>query len=111
MVSKMIEIRDSGTCIPALAMQMASEDATEHRFFHRCGYPADGTSIMLMRLMDGKATNDPYEWSALGLGLRTMQKAHDYIIRNFADLKAGQVVDVRVLLGETQTPKRPEIGA
>lgn len=90
---------------------MLACDPTEARFLKREGYPEDGSSVMLMRLSDGKATNDPYEWGGLGLGPRTMPNAHSYIIQNYDSLAHGQVVDVQVILGETATPKPAEIAA
>ncbi len=80
---KMIEIRDSATCIAAMAISMQAADLVEYRFLRRCGYPSDGTSVMLMCLDDGKATNDPYGWPELGMGPRTMTVAHDWILANW----------------------------
>lgn len=109
MITKTLEIRDSATCIPALAIQMLADNEVAGYYIHRrSGYPVDGSSIMLMKLSDGKATNDPYEWSALNMGTRTMQVAHDYIIDNFAALKDGDVVDVQFIIGETSSPKVSE---
>lgn len=113
MLTKMIEIRDSMTCIAAMAIQMLADetrDPNEYRFLRREGYPPDGSSITLMRLADQKATNDPYEWPSITRDARTMPTAHDYIIRNWPAIKSGQVVDVQVILGETSTPETPEIG-
>jgi hypothetical protein len=106
---KSIEIRDCGTHISALAIRMLAD--TEAQWYHmhrRCGYPADGSSIMLMRLSDGVATNDPYQWVDLGAGTRTMQVAHNHIIDHFAELEDGAVVDTEYLLGETPAPKISE---
>ena len=109
MVFKTIEIRDDGTHIPSLAIQMVAENEVQAYYIHdRCGHPRDGSSIMLMMLDDGKATNDPYEWESLGLGPRTMPVAHNYIIDHFAELNNGDVVDVQHILGETQVKKVSE---
>jgi hypothetical protein len=123
MNTKFIEIRDEGTCILALAIQMQATatglgDRTftdpaiaeiERWFLHyRSGYPDDGSSIMLMCLCDGKATNDPYEWIALGMGSRTMGNAHNWITDHWRDVKDGDVVDVQFILGETKVPKVSE---
>jgi hypothetical protein len=111
MTTKFLEIRDEGTTILALAIQMMSNlpDGISHWFLHRrSGYPEDGSSIMLMCLSNGKATNDPYEWPALHMGTRTMGNAHDFIIDHWGELKDGDVVDVQVILGETKVPKVSE---
>lgn len=120
MNTKLLEIRDEGTCILALAIQMMALPAStaekqvtpasiEYWFLHyRSGYPTDGSSIMLMCLSDGKATNDLYQWTALGMGSRTMPNAHAFIERHFDELSDGDVVDVQVILGETSVPKKSE---
>ena len=118
---KFLEIRDEGTCILALAIKMRARQPEsfeqseltrfdiENWFLHyRSGYPVNSSSIMLMVLADGKATNDPYEWPARGMGQRTMGTAHDWIIEHFDQLEDGDVVDVQVLLHETTTPKVSE---
>jgi len=111
MTCKTLEIRDSMTFIPVLAIQMQAVNSIQAYYIHyRCGYPRDGGSIMLMRLQDGRATNDPFEWESLGLGPRTMPVAHDHIIKNFAKLQDGDVIDVEFILGETKERKRSERG-
>jgi hypothetical protein len=115
--AKLLEIRDKGTCILALAMRMQAStaftgmgpSAIEHWFLHyRSGYPQDGSSIMLMCLSDGRATNDPYSWPDRGMGMRTMGTAHDWIIDHYDELSDGDVVDVQVILGETTESKVSE---
>lgn len=110
LATKLLEIRDKGTCILALAIQMVGLSTSVGYWFlhYRCGYPEDGSSIMLMCLDNGKATNDPYEWPALGMGIRTMGTAHNWILGHFEELGDGDVVDVQVILGETRCPKKSE---
>lgn len=100
MQTKVLEIRDQGTHIPALAIRMAAADPVRAYYIHgRCGYPRDGSAIVLMKLADQKANSDPYGW-----GGRTMPVAHNFIYDNFDALNDGDVVDVRVILGEAQEP-------
>ena len=106
--SKVLEIRDAATRIDALAIRMKGCNPIQQFYFRCCGYPEDGTSIMLMVLYTGKATNDPYEWESLGLGPRTMPVAHDWIINHFDELKDGDVVDVEFILNERLAPKISE---
>lgn len=115
MQTKFIEIRDSATCIAALAIRMIAENdgvsaMTESRFMKRCGFSQEYPAIILMRLDDQKATCDLYDWHSLGMGMRTMQTAHDWINRNWDQIESGQVVDVQFILGERDTPKTAEIG-
>jgi len=116
--TKLLEIRDEGTCILAIAIQMlatipgmdeAAPIEVQDWFLHRrSGYPRDGSSIMLMCLSDATATNDLCEWGSRGMGMRTMPNAHKFIIEHFDELKDGDVVDVQVILGEAKEPKRSE---
>ena len=102
---KILEIRDEGTHIPVMAIRMKAENEVQAYYVHgRCGHPRDGHSIVLMHLDNMKATNDPYAWPDLGMGCRTMGNAHNWIVEHFADLKDGDVVDVRVILGEAKEP-------
>ena len=109
MITKVLEIRDEGTCIAAVAIKMLAATPIEDRFLWREGYPRDGNGVVLMCLSDQRATSDPYEWTAFGWGPRTMPTAHLYIIYNFDNLRDGEVVDVRVILRESTTPADPEI--
>lgn len=104
MITKFLEVRDEATCIPVLAIKMEGEGALEARYLWRCGYPDTGNGVVLMKLMDQKATSDLSEWDN-----RTMQVAHQYIEEHFNILQSGQVVDVRVILGEAPEPAAPEI--
>lgn len=103
--AKILEIRDEGTHIPAMAMRMrAADDLTGYYIHGRSGYPRDGHGIVLMALDSQAATVDPYAWPGLGFGQRTMGNAHNYITKHFEALKDGDVIDVRVILGETNEP-------
>lgn len=103
-----LEIRDAGTFIPALAVDMNPTDETcrEQRYLlRRCGYPCDGRPNVIVTRLDGNgyATNDPYAW-----GGRTWPVAHNWIIDHWDELEDGSVVDVEFILGERAEPKRSE---
>jgi len=109
---KILEIRDEGTFIPVLAVDMNPPWGTEEKheavryLMRRCGYPCDGQpNIAITNLsMDGApAWNDPYAW-----GGRTYPVAHNYIIEHWDELNDGDVVDVSFILGETKQPKVSE---
>ena len=103
--SKVLEIRDSATFIPMLAIDIQPKNDAQKWLMRRCGYPCDGQpNVILTRLDgDGMATNDPYAW-----GGRTYPVAHNYIIENWGALKDGDVVDVEYILGESASPKVSE---
>ena len=102
---KVLEIRDEGTHIPTLAIQMLADSPIQSYYIHgRCGYSRDGSGIVLMRINDGEGKSDPYEWH----GSRTMAAAHKYIYAHFDELNDGDVIDVQFILGETAQPKTSE---
>ena len=106
--NKVLEVRDRMTCIPVLALKMRSADPIDDRFLWRCGYPRGddpGAAVVLMRLYDQRAASDPYEWD----NQRTMVTAHLWIDEHYDELVSGQVVDVRVILGEEKEPAPAEI--
>lgn len=105
MKSKALEIRDDGTFIPALAVDINPDNEGQRYLMRRVGYPCDGRpNVILTRLEGaGNATNDPYEW-----GGRTFPAAHHYIIEHWNELRDGDVVDVSFILGETDNPKVSE---
>ena len=124
---KIIEVRDEGTMIPMLCVDMNLGDAyprtgtfgedefkaalEDHaaRLYYllREGYPCDGRPNILMTPLgaDGdRCWNDPYGWT----GARTRQIAHKHIIERWNELRDGDVVDVQFILGETKQPKKSE---
>lgn len=105
METKALEIRDEGTFIPALAVNMNPDNDSERYLLRRCGYPCDDRPNILLTRLDGSgtATNDPYEW-----GGRTWPNAHHWIIEHWDELHDGSVVDVSFILGETNQPKISE---
>jgi hypothetical protein len=110
MTTKALEIRDKGTFIAALAVDMNPDNDDQRWLLRRCGYPCDDRPNIILTRLDGdethhgdQATNDPYARSG-----RTWPVAHHYIIEHWAELKDGDVVDVEFFLKETPTPKISE---
>lgn len=99
---KTLEIRDTGTCIPCIAISTKSSNVEQHLLLRRAGYSDCGNSdcILFGMLRGGKLTYDAYAWN----GCRTMQTAHSYVRANFDKLREGDVVDVEFILGEKDTP-------
>lgn len=115
MRTKVLEIRDEGTFILALGVDMnpgphighEAPFAIEKWALRRCGYPCDGHANVLLTRLDGngQATNDPYGWKG---GTRTFPIAHNWIIEHWDELSDGDVVDVSFILGETKQIKITE---
>ena len=106
MLTKLIEIRDSGTNIQALAIQMHADTDSERPFLARNGF-YDSKLVYLLKIATQEAHYDPFDWRAKGS--RTMFEAHRYIQEHFDELPAYGVVDVEYILGETDKPKTSEI--
>ncbi len=103
---KTLEVRDEGTFIPVLCVDMNYDNEDQRYLLRRCGYPCDGRPNILMTNLSADGTpawNDPYGW-----GGRTRPVAHNWIIENWDTLKDGDVVDVSFILGETSKPKISE---
>lgn len=101
--TKLFEVRDDGTTIPCLAVQIeATNDASEY-VLRRGGFGVGTTYVLLTNLNDYKTSYDPYDWRG-----RTMHNAHLAIERNWDAWPSGSVVDVQHILGETDAPKLSE---
>lgn len=115
---KLLEVRDEGTFIPMLCVdmnpgglrgtseEMAKSHDAQRYLLRRRGYPCDGRpNIAITRLgCDGDpCSNDPHHWRG-----RTFPVAHAWIIEHWDELSDGDVVDVQFILGETTKPKISE---
>ena len=97
---KYFEIRDKGTFIPALAVEVAGSHSWLAR---RAGF--GDPMIVLIHLTGMRCHYDPYEW-----GDRTMRTAHDHIANTWEAQQSGAVIDVEFILGESDTKKLSEAG-
>lgn len=111
MITKTFEIRDKATFIPVLAIKLIPECEPDRYLISRAGYgrtvEQQSEYVLLVRFDggDGKACCDPFEWGGQG---RTMQVAHEYLVKNFDTLNSGEVICVETILGERATPKVSE---
>lgn len=106
MQDKILEVRDRGTFIPVIALQIEPESQEQEFLICRAGFPTipSDMSIILFSLnCNSSVEYDPFEWMH-----RTFQTAHRYIIENFDNLKDGDVIDVEFILGETTVKKTSE---
>ena len=98
-----LEVRDSATHIPVLAISTQSEDYLEQYNINRAGYSQRFPQIIVMRLAGCEAHSDPREWKG-----SVLQTAHYYIVRHFKTLNSGDVIDIQFILGETKVKKTSE---
>lgn len=107
MVCKVLEIRDRGTFIPALALRLDPANEQERRLMSRAGYgltvEAQREYILLLRLED--APYDPFEHG----GGTTLRDAHLYLNKHFDEVENGQVICTEYLRGERSEPKESEV--
>lgn len=108
MIAKSFELRDRGTFLPALAIQMSSSIPAELYLLKRVGYSGSAPHLILLGDLRGKGTfnYDPNAWG--GYARRTWYHAHLHIADKFDDLPNGAVIDVEYLLGERAAPKVSE---
>lgn len=109
MTVKLLEIRDSGTTISALAIKLDGEKSEAERWLlGRAGFgiePSDQQDYVLLLNLTGSSGHwscDPYAWDTRA---RTMPAAQQHINEHFNELESGSIVDVQFILGETSTPK------
>lgn len=130
MVSKIIEIRDSGTFIPALAIRLGSPNERERFLLARSGFGRtmedQSEYIVLCKINGGEPCEchiDPFNW---GQNPRTMFVAHMYLLNRHQELERrekircsdkhdgfdalpqGALVDVEYILGVRDSPKESE---
>lgn len=111
MNSKMLEIRDRGTFIPVLAIQLEPSGEEERWLLARAGFgrkaEAQRQYVLLCRITGGadQCTTDPYHWDR---STRTYYVAHQYIRTHWDELRSGSVVCVEYILGERTEPKSSE---
>ena len=100
---KMLEIRDYGTFIPVMCIEMVSEKLSERYLLGRLGFSYESPLIQLVWISSSRTEYSPFEWND-----RTLFTAHTYITENWRELISGDVVDVEYLLGDTGAPKASE---
>lgn len=101
MTIKQLEIRDTATTMPMLAMQVSGEDGW---LFRRAGFGSQPL-VIFINLCKMECQYDPYSWNT---GARTVPEAHRYITEHWADVQDGDVIDVEFILGERPEKKTSE---
>ena len=105
MITKLFEIRDRATFIPVLATKIEHETEAQSYLLRRCGFLPSTPYIFMCRINGGEGYADPYDWMG-----RTLQTAHEYMVKHWDELKDGDVIDVEFILGETKVKKVSERG-
>lgn len=106
---KLFELRDHGTFIPLLCIKPSYDvlDSFVARMVWRYGYKDSRAVIVLhMGSPERGCQSDPYGWND-----RTFTTAHAHVEANWESLKTGDLLDVRVILGEATEPCESEARA
>jgi len=103
---KSFELRDRGTFVSAVAIQLVPDNEAERFLLRRSGFclTDDPPMILLGGLEGGKFAYDMYDWNGNG----TRMTAHEYIQKNFDTLENGAVICTEHIRGEIETPKVSE---
>ena len=104
---KAVEIRDDGTFIPALAIQLGDMNEAERYLAGRAGFVGDSCLgwpyVILIPLESLSGTT--YSCTR---GSRTYDTIHQFLATHFDEVRSGQVLDVEYILGEVSAPKQSE---
>lgn len=101
---KLLEIRDSGTMMPCMAVKLSHRTVEESWLLRRAGF-GYGEYVLFHPLTLNEINYDVYSWRR---GARTVPEAHKYVLENWDNLKSGDVVDVEFILKETEAKKVSE---
>lgn len=99
---KIFEVRDHRTHIQVFALSTEPSPGQEYGL-RREGFTSGDAVILGYLAGERNSSADPYHW-----GGRTMRAAHNYITDHFHKLADGDVVDVRVILGEASEPVKSD---
>jgi hypothetical protein len=105
MTTKLLEVRDSMTLLPVLAMKPETPHNEAERWLWGVAGFGDPTGRVFVTKLDNAApfTSDPFKHD--DHGTRTMKVAHQFIAEHWDELAPGDVVDVEFILGETMQAK------
>ncbi len=106
MVTKLFEIRDSMTFIPAIAICPQDGNPTEEERYliRRVGYTGHPRILLSNLAGRGPMNCDPNDWTTNN----TMRLAHKYIEEHWFTLVSGEVIDIEYIVGRTKTKKVSE---
>jgi hypothetical protein len=104
---KCLEVRDDGTFMPMIFVRPVPTNEAQRYLLRRDGYRGEMSEpcVIAIKPQCQGVSYDPYDWHDQA---RTVKVAHDYVAKNWATLRDGDVVDVEFILGESPAPKLSE---
>ena len=101
---KFLEIRDTATFIPVIAIDCSlTGNSYNDYLLQRAGHGQKRCILLTGLIGHGPAEYDPYSWNS-----RTYRIAHQFIYENWDAIYDSEVIDVEFILGETMTKKITE---
>lgn len=95
---KHLEVRDSCTCCPLLAIPIVDNLMTK-----RAGFGAE-RRILVYKLQTDEFASQPHIW----LSNPWMHSVHQYILEHWTEIRDGGLIDMRVIRGEETIPVTSE---
>lgn len=102
MQTKLFEVVDGATRLSVLAVRLEGGTPKENWLLERVGL-GEGSAykVQMTDLELNKTHRDPFKWRS---DSRTTFEAHLYIQKNWDNLKTGDLIDIRVIVGESDFP-------
>lgn len=111
METKLFEVRDRGTFIPAVCIKLSPSNIEERYLIAMAGYglqPKKQSEYILMgKLNELNFQDSPFGHPGFPI-VRTMGMAHQHVQKNWDELKSGDVIDVEFIMGETTEKKESQ---
>jgi hypothetical protein len=105
--AKAFELRDRGTFVPALAIQLDPANKAERWLLRRAGFSLDAAEEKQILL--GSVGGGPFHYDGFDVrGNSTRFTALKYIREHFDELEPGAVICTEHIRGERETPKTSE---
>jgi hypothetical protein len=101
MITKLFEVRDRATFIPAIGIELQPTSEQHAYLLVRAGY--SGHTILFGRLAGGEFCYDSFDWPN-----QTMRTAHEFVRTHWQDLNSGAVICTETIRGERTSPKPSE---
>lgn len=102
---KIFEVRDKGTFIPMAAIRLCCDTSKEAYLLNAAGYGQSPERYVILIGLEPPlyASYSSFD-TEMKFGSRTRAVIHKHLEKFWESCVSGDVLDVRYILGETQTP-------
>ena len=105
-ITKFFEIRDEATTLPLMVTKLEPINSDEDWLIKRAMGSQPYPLFLVTFMSKGVSEFDVYDWG--NVGARTVKTAHEFIESHWHELNTGDIIDVQVILGEKETPKKSD---